>query len=67
MEEQNKIVEFVENAGEVVEDVSEALDEVNELADAVEEVADKAGGILTRILEGIQRIINYFKNLFRKD
>lgn len=63
---ENKIVDFVENVGDVVEDINEAIDEMNELTNEVEEVTTKAGGLLARILDGVQRIINFFKNLFKK-
>lgn len=62
-----KVKDFIEDVNEVIEDVDELADAAEEVLDAAEEVGKEVGGLLTRILNGLARFINYIKGLFRKD
>lgn len=63
---EDKITNFIENVNEAAKDVDKLADAAEEVVDAAEAIGKEVGGLLSRILQVLEKPINYFKGLFNR-
>ena len=62
----DKLEEAELEALKAVKKVDELADAAEQVVDAAEEVSNEIGGLLSRILNGLARFINYIKGIFKR-